>query len=224
MFITGNGRSMRTRLTFVAATTAFFMLSTASATLADGGPLIPQLPVSTDVERRPSSADIEIGGPVPEMVLPFENPGIAYAGMGRHARAAARPAPEDSGEGRRIVYAVRAQRVWLVESSGAVVDTYLVSGRQNTPRPGTYSVFSKSPRAVATHGGITMRYMVRFTRASSGVPIGFHDLPRYANGRPMQTTRQLGTYQSGGCVRQDRAHAIQLYEWAPIGTRVVVLR
>ena len=134
------------------------------------------------------------------------------------------PAPNDSGEGRRIVYSVSKQRVWLIEADETLTDTYLVSGRRGTPRPGTYSVFSKSPRARATHDGITMRYMVRFTRATSGVAIGFHDLPRYANGRPMQTTAQLGTYRSGGCVRQDRAHAIQLYEWVPIGTTVVVLR
>ena len=134
------------------------------------------------------------------------------------------PAPNDSGEGRRIVYSVSKQRVWLIEADETLTDTYLVSGRRGTPRPGTYSIFLKSPRARATHDGITMRYMVRFTRATSGVAIGFHDLPRYANGRPMQTTAQLGTYRSGGCVRQDRAHAIQLYEWAPIGTTVVVLR
>jgi hypothetical protein len=200
------------------------MLSTASATLADGRTSMPQLPVSSDVDGSSDSAGIRIGEPAPEQYLPFESPGLAFAGMGRHARAAARPAPEDSGEGRRIVYAVSTQRVWLIEPNGAVLDTYLVSGRRNLPRPGTYSVFSKSKRAYAIHDGITMRYMVRFTRGPNGITIGFHDLPRYANGRPMQTTKQLGTYQSGGCVRQDRAHAIQLYEWAPIGTTVVVLR
>ena len=144
--------------------------------------------------------------------------------MGRVARAAATPVPADSGEGRRIIYAVQAQRIWLVGSDGSVVDTYRVSGRRNTPSAGTYRVYSKSRNARATHDGITMKYMVRFARASSGVPIGFHDLPRYRSGRPMQTTKQLGTYQSGGCVRQSRANAIYLYEWAPVGTPVVVLR
>ena len=218
-------RSVRTRLSVIAAFTAFFLMSTAGATLADGpGITAPLLPVSIDVGSSASTPHRGVAAPAPVQYLPFETPGGAYAGMGRDARAAARPAPADSGEGRRIVYAVRTQRIWLVDTDGTVVDTYLVSGRKNTPRPGSYKVFSKSLRAVATHDGITMRYMVRFTRASSGVPIGFHDLPRYSNGRPMQTSRQLGTYQSGGCVRQDRAHAIQLYEWAPIGTRVVVLR
>ena len=196
-------RSVLARLSVTAAATVFFLMSTATATLANGpGITAPLLPFSIDVGSSVST-------PHQSVVVP----------------AAVRPAlPADSGEGRRIVYAVRAQRIWLVEADATVLDTYRVSGRKNTPRPGTYKVFSKSLHARATHGGITMRYMVRFTHASSGVPIGFHDLPRYSNGRPMQTWQQLGTYQSGGCVRQDRAHAIQLYEWAPIGTRVVVLR
>ena len=216
---------MKRRLVLTAVITAFVVLTSANATLADpASPAAPYRPVSTEIAGSTAAPQADVAARTRVQTLPFEDAGLAYAGMGRDARAAARPAPEDSGEGRRIVYAVRAQRVWLVEADGTVLDTYLVSGRRNTPRPGTYKVFSKSRKAYATHDGITMQYMVRFTRASSGVPIGFHDLPRYASGRPMQTNKQLGTYQSGGCVRQDRAHAIQLYEWAPIGTKVVVLR
>jgi lipoprotein-anchoring transpeptidase ErfK/SrfK len=214
---------LRHRGTLLAVLSAFFVMASAAATLADA-PGGAYRPVTIDVGAADAVPAQGIARPAPAQLLPFEAPGVAYAGMGKDARAAARPAPEDSGEGRRVVYAVRAQRVWLVEADGTVFDTYLVSGRRNTPRPGTYKVFSKSRNARATHGGITMKYMVRFTRASSGVPIGFHDLPRYSNGRPMQTPKQLGTYQSGGCVRQTRAHAIQLFEWAPIGTKVVVLK
>jgi lipoprotein-anchoring transpeptidase ErfK/SrfK len=206
----------------VALMSAFFVAAATTATIADLG--MPLKAISADAETASGVDGVEIARPAPPRYLPFENPGAAYAGMGRDARATARPAPDGSGEGRRIVYAVRAQRVWLVEADGTVLDTYLVSGRKNLPRPGTYRVFSKSTKAHALYGGITMRYMVRFTRGPNGIPIGFHDLPRHPNGRPMQTTRELGTYQSGGCVRQDRAHAIQLYEWAPVGTKVVVLR
>src|SRR5688500_3804866 len=51
--------------------------------------------------------------------------------------------PEDSGEGRRIVYSNGQQRVWLVEADGTVAKTHLVTGRRNFPRRGTFSVFSK---------------------------------------------------------------------------------
>ncbi len=130
--------------------------------------------------------------------------------------------PEGSGHGRRIVYANEAQRVWLIESDGTVHDSYLVSGRRDTPSPGTYSVYSKSPRAWAGHDGITMNHMVRFAKGRR-LAIGFHSIPTYAGGRPMQTLAQLGTYRSAGCVRQEGHKAEALYHWADIGTTVVVL-
>lgn len=128
--------------------------------------------------------------------------------------------PEDSGEGRRIVYSNSQQRIWLVGADGFVLDSYLVSGRKNTPRPSTYQVFSKSKLAYSHHG-ITMRNMVRFAWGKN-LAIGFHEIPRYASGRPLQSEEQLGTYRSAGCVRQDAEDALRLYLWADIGTTVVV--
>ena len=130
--------------------------------------------------------------------------------------------PAASGEGRRIVYSGGAQRVWLVAEDGTVDRTYRVSGKRGTPRPGTYRVFSKSEKAFST-GGVTMRWMVRFTRGSR-LAIGFHDIPRSRSGRPLQSEAQLGTYRSHGCVRQSTADARALYDWAPLGTTVVVVR
>ncbi|MFN0090190.1 MAG: DUF4214 domain-containing protein [Acidimicrobiales bacterium] len=131
-------------------------------------------------------------------------------------------APEGSGAGRRIVYAVAAQQVWLVDDGEAVVRTYAVSGKANTPRPGVYSVYSKSALAYATHDGWTMEHMVRFARGAR-LAIGFHAIPRTRAGRPVQGEDELGAYRSSGCVRQSDADAAFLYEWAPIGTTVVVL-
>jgi lipoprotein-anchoring transpeptidase ErfK/SrfK len=133
------------------------------------------------------------------------------------------PIPEDTGEGRRIIYSNRGQRVWLVEADGSLHDTYLISGRRGVPDPGTYRVYSKSEKAVAGHDGITMDWMVRFAWSDSGVRIGFHDIPKYADGSDMQTEDELGHYRSGGCVRQDLDHAIALYRWAPLGTPVIVI-
>ena len=130
--------------------------------------------------------------------------------------------PAWSGTGRRIVYQNSGQRVWLVEADGSVYDSYQVSGRRNVPNPGLYSVFSKSPRAWAGHGGITMNHMVRFARGRS-LAIGFHSIPTRSNGVPLQSEAQLGTYRSAGCVRQSEDKAWLLYHWADIGTPDVVL-
>ena len=140
----------------------------------------------------------------------------------RSPQAMAPPLPAGSGSGRRIVYSNPQQRVWLVETNGTVVRSYLVSGKYQTPGAGTYSVYSKSRATSAGHDGITMSNMVRFARGEK-LAIGFHGIPRDANGRPLQGDDDLGGFRSAGCVRQSDADAAYLYEWAPIGTTVVVL-
>jgi hypothetical protein len=109
-----------------------------------------------------------------------------------------------------------------VEFGDVVVKTYAVSGRRGDPNPGTYSVFSKSAKAYAGHDGITMNHMIRFARGPQ-LAIGFHAIPRYSSGRPLQSEDDLGGFRSAGCVRQSDADASFLWEWAPVGTTVVVL-
>lgn len=156
-------------------------------------------------------------------------PTIAIAALGRSGywllrspQASSPPLPPGSGTGRRIVYSNPQQRVWLVEANGVVTRSYLVSGRYQTPAAGTYQVFSKSRHTSAGHDGITMDDMVRFARGRS-LAIGFHGIPRDRYGRPLQTEHDLGGFRSAGCVRQADHDAALLYEWAPVGTTVVVL-
>jgi lipoprotein-anchoring transpeptidase ErfK/SrfK len=130
--------------------------------------------------------------------------------------------PPNSGSGRRVVYEVSAQRVWLVESGEAVIGSWPVSGRRGEPPPGNYSVFSRSRQARAKIPGVTMEYMVRFA-PTQGLDIGFHAIPVNRRGRPIQGEEELGTFQSLGCVRQSRPDAIRMWDFAQIGTPVVVL-
>lgn len=135
-----------------------------------------------------------------------------------------RPPPyPDVGSGKRIIYSNSQHRVWLIDEWDNLVDTYPVTGRKGIPYIGTYSVFSKSVNAWAPYGGITMKHMVRFVRPGTfgnRWSYGFHSIPRYSNGQPMQTEDQLGSYGSGGCVRQADHKAAALFAWAEIGTVV----
>jgi hypothetical protein len=133
------------------------------------------------------------------------------------------PAYPQVGSGKRIIYSNSQQRVWLIDANENLVDTYLVSGKLGIPHYATYKVFSKSVNAWAPYDGITMKHMVRFVKPGTWGnqwSYGFHSIPRYSNGQPMQTEDQLGTHRSGGCVRQADAKAKALYAWAPIGTPV----
>ncbi len=136
-----------------------------------------------------------------------------------------RPPPPypNVGSGKRIIYSNSQQHIWLIDENEQLVDDYPVSGRVGIPHYGTYSVFSKSVNAWAPYGGITMKNMVRFVRPGTWGnqwSYGFHAIPRYPNGQPMQTEAQLGTHLSGGCIRQADAKAQALFDWAPIGTTV----
>lgn len=134
------------------------------------------------------------------------------------------PAPDVGLAGEKhIVYERAAQRVWLVESDGTVRDNYLVSGREDSPLPGQWEVYSKSEWAMSYNGLVTMEHMVRFATGIGGGRLGFHSIPRTWWDTPIQTHDELGQFLSLGCVRQRDDKALQLYDWAPIGTPVAVL-
>ena len=67
--------------------------------------------------------------------------------------------------------------------------------------------------------------MVRFawgpdTKAS----IGLHAIPRYYDGKPMHSIKELGlAIARGGCVRLSEKAAAHVYRFADVGDRVVVL-
>ena len=133
------------------------------------------------------------------------------------------PLPANSGSGRRVVYSRSQQRVWAVEADGTVVKTHQVSGRLYEPYAGTYSVYSRSMYTYsAADPTIKWRYMVRFAYGPGGGRIGFHEIPTRF-GVPLQSERQLGQPLSGGCVRQSTPDAEWMWNWAGVGTTVVVL-
>lgn len=158
---------------------------------------------------------------------PSEEPTVAAGKLAETPTTSGSPAdpatlPAGSGSGRRVVFSIEAQRVWLVDAKDRPVSTYLVSGSvTDNLRPGRYDVYSRSRWAVGIDDSGVMEYFVRFTRGQNA-PIGFHSIPT-KNGDPLQTERQLGTPQSHGCIRQRLSDAVRLWNFAPVGTDVVVV-
>ncbi|WP_126688254.1 L,D-transpeptidase family protein [Nocardioides ferulae] len=172
-------------------------------------------------EASPESSD-----PTPEIDGAVEEATDGPAGQSRSSTIRTDPSddvalPADSGTGRRVVFSEGRQRVWLVGAGDEVERTYLVSGSiYDNLDPGTYSVYSRSEHAYGIDDSGTMRYFVRFTQGERAA-IGFHDIP-VDDGKPVQRLTQLGTPLSHGCIRQRRADAVALWEFAPLGTTVVV--
>lgn len=191
------------------------------------------LPQSADPARASTSADRDVAtSPSPSSYDDEADAGLdaasslavdpaAAAELAKVAREAEKTLPAGSGEGRRVVFSESRQRVWLV-SDGGVEKTYLVSGSiYDNLEPGTFEVYSRSEDAIGIDDSGTMKYFVRFTQGDTGAAIGFHDIP-VLDGERVQGFDELGTPLSHGCIRQRRSDAIALWEFAPLGTTVVV--
>ena len=196
------------------------------------------VPGSTLIMRPDGDLVVQAGGDSEEPVwhtrtadrpgayLSVRNDGAVTIGYadGRVLWSAGTTTPEVGLAGsKHVVYDRGGQRMWLIEADGTLFDTYPVSGRATSPSVGSYSVFSKSQYSSSPKTPVTMRHMVRFVKGTTGLDIGFHSIPRTYAGIPIQTVDDLGQPRSAGCVRQDDTKAQQLFDWAPIGTPVVVI-
>ncbi|HEY4331358.1 MAG TPA: L,D-transpeptidase family protein [Ilumatobacteraceae bacterium] len=134
------------------------------------------------------------------------------------------PLPPNSGTGKRLVYSRDGQRVWAVDAHETVIRSWLVSGsKYNNEVPGKHVVYSRSEQSTAWNGQAILPHMVRYTKTKIG-NIGFHGIPRHvADGTVYETDDQLGTRLSGGCTRQADLDADFVWDFAQIGTTVMVI-
>ena len=132
--------------------------------------------------------------------------------------------PEGSGSGRRLVYDRAGQRIWAVDDDGQIIRSWLISGsKYSNELPGTHEVYSRSDVSTAWNGKAYLPKMVRWLKTDIGA-IGFHSIPLHVeDNSPYQTEAELGTRLSGGCQRQAVRDADFLWDFAQVGTKVVVV-
>ena len=137
-----------------------------------------------------------------------------------------RPVPGGSS-GRRIVISQRQNYVWLVRADGSVVAQGGIVDNPRYLRPGTYSAGSKCGRAAKIRnntdasGRLRLRDFTRFAPCG----IGFHQIPQYRSTlAQIHPDHLLGTNEreSHGCIRVSRRMAERVWDFASIGTKVVV--
>jgi lipoprotein-anchoring transpeptidase ErfK/SrfK len=163
----------------------------------------PEAPVSADAAVRTASDKAPVGTSVVE------------------ARPEETALPARSGTGKRVVFSLAEQRIWLVRADGTVRSTYLASGSlTDNLEPGTYAVYSRSRHAIGIDDSGEMEYFVRFAHGKRAA-IGFHSIPT-KDGKLLQTVDELGTPTSHGCIRQETRDARRLWNFAPVDTTVVV--
>ncbi len=104
---------------------------------------------------------------------------------------------------------------------GVSIGTYIVStGKPGMPTPvGSFKVLNKTLRAWSKSAKLWMPYWMAF----SGRGHGIHELPEWPGGKK-EGANHLGRPVSHGCVRLGVGPAKTMYDWAPIGTPVIIER
>jgi lipoprotein-anchoring transpeptidase ErfK/SrfK len=122
-------------------------------------------------------------------------------------------------EGQYIDIDLSAQ-ILSIFKSGKLLDSYIVStGKRGMETPkGTHAIANKFPRAWSKKYGMFMPFWMAITPGGS---LGIHELPELSDGYK-EGADELGNPVSHGCVRLGIGPAERVYNWAEVGTPVVV--
>ena len=124
--------------------------------------------------------------------------------------------------GKKIVVSLEEQRVRVYEHGQLIYDWPVSTGLPDSPtQRGVFQVLSKHEKAYASQWDLWMPYFITVYSAGGGVENGFHELPILANGQRLWEGA-LGHPASFGCIILGIPAAQTLYEWAEIGTVVVI--
>jgi len=132
------------------------------------------------------------------------------------------PAPRPAAGGsKKIVVSISKQHLWAYSGDQVVFSFVASTGMARSPTaPGTYQVLDKIPMAYASTWNLQMPYWLGIYYVGR-IENGIHALPILANGQRLWAGL-LGRPASFGCVILDTVSAKRLYDWADIGTPVII--
>ena len=156
------------------------------------------------------------------------NPNSVYVGQvlripapGQSLGPAPAPVARVAGSGKRIVVSISRQHLWAYNGSREVYSFVASTGLSTSPtKQGTFQVLDKIPNAYAGQWNLQMPYWLGIYYVGR-IENGIHALPILASGQRLWSG-YLGRPVSFGCIVLDTLAARQLYQWADVGTKVVV--
>lgn len=113
-----------------------------------------------------------------------------------------------------------ATQVMTTFENGKLLDAYLISsGKRGMATPsGAHQIYNKAPRAYSKAYGL---YMPNWMAIVPDGKFGIHELPEWPGGYK-EGANHLGIPVSHGCMRLGVGPAKIVYDWADIGTPVIV--
>ena len=139
-----------------------------------------------------------------------------------HIARAINPQP---GDGKVIYISLGEQRMRAYEGDKLMFDYLVSTGLPTTQnpdrdtRPGVFRVKTKLPEAYASLWDLRMPYWMGIYD-SGNIENGIHAMPLLGNGR--QVSWRVGTRGSYGCIVLTTKDGKALYDWAELGTLVVI--
>ncbi len=128
--------------------------------------------------------------------------------------------------GKYIDVNLKAQITTLFEDGKFVRNFMNSTGAKDTPTPtGVFQIYNKDPYALSNMFQVYMPYWMAFT--PDGL-YGFHGLVVWPEGHEempsggRESEKNIGSAVSPGCVRHDAEMSRFIYDWADIGTKVVI--
>ena len=113
-----------------------------------------------------------------------------------------------------------ATQIMTIFENGKVLNAFLISsGKRGMETPvGEHQIYNKHPRPWSKKYGLFMPYWMAIT---SDGKFGIHELPEWPGGYK-EGQNHLGIPVSHGCMRLGVGSADIVYNWAEIGTKVLV--
>lgn len=119
---------------------------------------------------------------------------------------------------KKIVVDISSQRLRAYEGTKVVLDAQISSGKPGMDTPlGAFKILNKSVRAWSSKYKLYMPYWMEFNARGYGL----HELPEWPGGYK-EGANHLGVRVSHGCVRLGVGYAQKLFNWAGVGTPVIV--
>jgi lipoprotein-anchoring transpeptidase ErfK/SrfK len=110
-------------------------------------------------------------------------------------------------------------QILSIFEDGKIIDAYMISsGKRGMDTPtGEYSILEKRVRPWSKKYALFMPWFMLFTRQGHGI----HELPEWPGGYK-EGANHLGIPVSHGCVRLGIGPAQRVYEWAEVGTPIII--
>ncbi|MEA3340043.1 MAG: LysM peptidoglycan-binding domain-containing protein [Chloroflexota bacterium] len=131
------------------------------------------------------------------------------------------PIPASTGGGKRILIDLSEQHLYAYQGNALIYSFVASTGKPGIgTRTGDFRVLDKIPNAYASTWGLQMPHWLGIYWAG-GLENGIHALPIMSNGQRLWAG-YLGTPVSFGCIILGVEQARLLYQWAEIGTPVII--